>query len=439
MARTVRNSKIDTPSARAKITARREPYWTAISRGCAVGYRRGVIGGTWVARIRDEAGRQHYQALGAADDAREADGITVFNYGQAQARAREFFKLKIAELAGDYIPEQGPFTVQKALDAYFAERERRGAKGLSKDISAARLRIIPSLGDIEVAKITTRRLREWHGSLVNAAKLSRAGILTTRRNARAIDMSNPEAVRRRRSSANRILTILKAALNQAFHEGRVTSDEAWRKVKPFREADTPVVRFLTEDECRRLVNACDGAFRNLVRAALLTGCRYGELIRMVVSDFNYEAGTVTVRHSKAGKPRHVVLTDEGRELFSGLCVGRSEQEIFARDDEAAWKASHQQRRLQDASEHAGIRPSATFHNLRHTYASSLAMRGVPMGVIAAQLGHSSTRMTEKHYAHLTPNYVADTVRAALPSLGIVKSNNVKPIRSISSATVTHSK
>jgi integrase len=56
--------------------------------------------------------------------------------------------------------------------------------------------------------------------------------------------------------------------------------------------------------------------------------------------------------------------------------------------------------------------------LRHTYASTLAMRGVPMGVIAAQLGHADTRMTERHYAHLGPSYVSDTVRSALPSLGI---------------------
>jgi hypothetical protein len=43
------------------------------------------------------------------------------------------------------------------------------------------------------------------------------------------------------------------------------------------------------------------------------------------------------------------------------------------------------------------------------------MRGVPMGVIATQLSHGDTRMTEKHYAHLAPSYVADdTIRAALP-------------------------
>ena len=48
----------------------------------------------------------------------------------------------------------------------------------------------------------------------------------------------------------------------------------------------------------------------------------------------------------------------------------------------------------------------------------LAMKGVPMGVIADQLGHADTRMTERHYAHLAPSYVADTVRAAFSNLGI---------------------
>jgi integrase len=50
-----------------------------------------------------------------------------------------------------------------------------------------------------------------------------------------------------------------------------------------------------------------------------------------------------------------------------------------------------------------------------------------MGVIAAQLGHSDTRMTERHYAHLSPSYVADTIRAALPSLGIVEKTNVRTL------------
>jgi integrase len=122
-----------------------------------------------------------------------------------------------------------------------------------------------------------------------------------------------------------------------------------------------------------------------------------------------------------------VLTDEGRALFSGLTAGHSGGDlIFLRDDGNAWGPSHQQRPLDAASARAKIKAAATFHILRHTYASALAMRGVPMGVIAAQLGHSDTRMTERHYAHLSPNYVAETVRAALPALGIVdKSSRIR--------------
>jgi hypothetical protein len=90
MARTIRNGKLDTRSARSRLTLRREPYWTVISEGCALGYRRGANGGTWISRFRDEKGRQHYEALGAADDARDPDGLSVFSFAQAQEKSRVF-------------------------------------------------------------------------------------------------------------------------------------------------------------------------------------------------------------------------------------------------------------------------------------------------------------------------------------------------------------
>jgi integrase len=249
-----------------------------------------------------------------------------------------------------------------------------------------------------------------------------------RRKTKPVAENDADAIRARRATANRVLTILKAALNHSFHEGRVSTDEAWRKVKPFREADAAVVRHLSESEIRRIVNACGAGFRDLVSGALLTGCRYGELTRMTTSDFNAEAGTVTVRLSKAGKPRHVTLTGEGALLFSSLTAGRKPRElIFQRPDGTPWRASHQQRPLIEASKRAKIDPPATFHVLRHTYASVLAMKGAPMGVIAAQLGHTDTRMTEKHYAHLAPNYIAATIRASLPKMGLVEESNVRPI------------
>ncbi len=55
------------------------------------------------------------------------------------------------------------------------------------------------------------------------------------------------------------------------------------------------------------------------------------------------------------------------------------------------------------------------------------MKGVPLPVIAKQLGHADTRMTEKHYAHLSPSYVADTIRQHFPRLGMGIASNVKPL------------
>ena len=98
--------------------------------------------------------------------------------------------------------------------------------------------------------------------------------------------------------------------------------------------------------------------------------------------------------------------------------------MFLRGNGKPWRKSEQQRPLSAACIAARIDPPVNFHGLRHTYASRLAMRGVPLAVIAAQLGHADTRMVEKHYGHLAPSYVADTVRAAFGTLGILEPSNV---------------
>ena len=225
-----------------------------------------------------------------------------------------------------------------------------------------------------------------------------------------------------------MLTIVKAALNHAFHEDRAVVDEVWRKVKPFREVDAAVVRYLSDAEAKRLLIACELSFQKLVQAALLTGCRYGGLTRLRVSAVNLDAGTINVRESKSSKPRHVALSPAGQDMFGEWVSGSaSNAHVFTRKDGLPWKASEQQRPLADAAKRAKIQ-DVSFHILRHTYGSHLAMRGVPMGVIAAQLGHADTRMTEKHYAHLAPNYIADVVRANLPDWGIAPSSTVGPDR-----------
>ena len=73
-------------------------------------------------------------------------------------------------------------------------------------------------------------------------------------------------------------------------------------------------------------------------------------------------------------------------------------------------------------------PPASFHVMRHTWASLAVMAGGPLMVVARNLGHSDTRMVEKHYGHLAPSYVSDAIRAAAPKFGI------KPDRKVVSLT-----
>ena len=80
-----------------------------------------------------------------------------------------------------------------------------------------------------------------------------------------------------------------------------------------------------------------------------------------------------------------------------------------------------------ACERAKISPSIGFHGLRHTWASLAAMAGVPLMVVAKNLGHRDTRMVEMHYGHLAPSYVADAIRAGAPRFGFKPDKTVTPM------------
>jgi integrase len=426
MARTVRDAKLDTRTARLRLPIRSEPYWRGLEKGFALGYRRRARGGTWLARLRDEAGGYIEHRIGTTDDLQDAEGVAVLDYGQAQKAARAWWRTERRREEG-HDTRQGPFAVKDAIDDYLQAYERRGGRAVYDTRRAAETHILPSLGTVPVAKLTARKITDWHHGL--SEKRARARTKQGRKqNYRKVETGS-DSIRKRRATANRILTVLKAALNHAWKAGHVASDDAWRRVKPFKGVETARVRYLSEDECVRLVNVCEPAFRNVVRGALLTGCRYSELTGMHVADFNLDSGVITVRESKAGKPRHVVLTDEGQRLFATLTAGKlGNDPVFVRADGGVWGKSHQLRRMREVSTRAKIKPVVSFHVLRHTHGSMLAMRGVPMGVIAQQLGHADTRMTEKHYAHLAPSYVADTIRAHFPTLGIAGDTSVIPLK-----------
>jgi integrase len=425
MPRTVRDNKLDSRTARAGLRTSGAPYYRGIDQGLHIGYRKGKSGGRWVMRWYAGKGGYKVETLGTADDVADADGVAVLSFSQAQAMARE--KRVALDRAAKGLPTAGgPYTVRACLHEYlrYLESERKSAKDAQARIDAL---ILPTLGDIVCSRLKKDDITRWLRELATTPPRVRTKEGAAQQH-RTLDPDDADQQRKRRNSANRTLSVLRAALNRAWHDGKIASDDPWRRVEPFKEANAARVRYLTIDESRRLINASQGEFRDLVRAALTTGCRFGELAALEVRDLNSDVGTLHIRTSKSGKDRHVVLNDEGIALFTRLAAGRIGTELMLRKaDGARWGQNHQNKPMAVACERANIDPPANFHCLRHTWASLSVMAGAPLLVVARNLGHVDTKMVEKHYGHLSDSYIAEAIRAAGPRFGVPEDPSVVPM------------
>lgn len=421
MARSIRDSKLDSPTARTKLKVSGKPYYRSIDAGLHLGYRKGVSGGRWVLRMYLGGERYEVETIAAADDVQTADGKEVLSFSQAQKAAR-----KRAEERRKPKGAAGPLTVGRVLDLYVEMLESAQKKSAAYDArSRIKNHIRPALGEVLVADLTREVIAKWLNDVAERPRHVRG-----KKEKASRPLAKPKTDderRRRKASGNRTLTVLRAALNLAFRDGHAGSNAAWARVTPFEQVEQARVRYFTIDEVTRLVNAAGGAFRSLVNAALFTGCRYGELCRLRVGDFNPDSGTIFVAMSKSGKARHVVLTEEGQTFFAQIAAGRpTDALMLVKADGSAWGPSHQIRPMEEACKAAKV-VRAGFHILRHTAASHNVMGGVPLPVVAQNLGHADSRMTERHYSHLAPSYVAETIRKFAPTFGTVEPSNVKTI------------
>ncbi|KQZ65567.1 hypothetical protein ASD67_00150 [Sphingopyxis sp. Root1497] len=419
MARTVQDFKLGKREQRLRLEARKKPYWTTINEGEHLGYYRGARVGKWLARFRAPGGGAYQEAtLAQADDFADADGEVILNFRQAQDKARSWF----ASPDRGGARRTGPYTVGTALDDYVADFTGKDLANTKRRIEKL---IRPTLGAVEIARLTSKQIDDWKLALARSpARLRTAA--DADQNYRAAPVST-EDMRRRQSNANRVLTVLKAALNKAFRGEKAASDSAWRRVKPFPKVDAPRLRYLSDAEARRLVNSALPDFRLLIQAALLTGARYAELTNLEVRDFDAASASLWLRETKAGVGRAVYLDAEGVQLFKQQTAGRAKSDrMFLKSTGQPWGAAHQARPMAEARLAAKI-DHVSFHDLRRTYGARLALKGVPMAIIAEALGHADERITRKHYAHLSPSHVGDVVRAAVTGMQIVEKSKVVAI------------
>jgi len=209
---------------------------------------------------------------------------------------------------------------------------------------------------------------------------------------------------------NRYLAWMRACLNHAIMDGHVKTNPV--KKLMFKEPPGRM-RILTPEEEGKLLEAIGPTYAPWVRLAILTGMRQREQFTLQWKDVDLERGLLILPETKAGGVQYVYLNEEAKAILRSLTSWERSKWVFPSQN----PASHVDPRhfysriylpaMKQVREQTGMEWTS-WHDLRHCYASRLAMSGASLGVIAALLRHSGTALV-KRYAHLSPSHLSVVV------------------------------
>ncbi len=301
--------------------------------------------------------------------------------------------------------------------AAYVKAHNRKSESESKS-SILRLHLLPVFGHRLLSEIGTKDAELYAAEKARARAPGKKGL-------------SPKSI-------NNHLTVLRKTLALAVEYGDLEKVPhlKWRTVPEQK------FRFLSFAEADRLIASADaGLWRAMITVALRTGMRRGELFALRWGDVDFERGRITIARAivresegptKNGKSRTVPLTDDA---IAALRSVRGTVDLVFHEAGQPLRRSNAKHPLWRACRKAKVEPLA-WHALRHTFASHLAMRGVPMRAIMELLGHSSMTMTLR-YAHLSPDSLVDAIAALQgPQLGTSlktkdgKESNVATLRRV---------
>jgi integrase len=200
------------------------------------------------------------------------------------------------------------------------------------------------------------------------------------------------------ATIHRYVTVLKAILNRVT-ELKVVRAEICQRVR-LPKYDNEIVRYLTGAQERALLGALLPKYNGLVLLALNTGLRQGELLRLTWADVDWQTGILTVSRTKGGKSHRVPMNSVVQNILSQLKAQGpppTNHRLFP------FKARAMRRVFERAVRKSGLHPFR-FHDLRHSFASRLAMQGENDRTIMALGGWKSPAMLNR-YAHLSPAHL----------------------------------
>ena len=212
---------------------------------------------------------------------------------------------------------------------------------------------------------------------------------------------------RKPATTNRMMACLKHMLTKAV-DWNMANEETLKQVRKvkFLKENNKRLRFLDVDECKRLISCCPKHLKPIVITALNTGMRRGEILSLKWEQVDLRHGYISLRDTKSGEGREIPINKTLDGLVNEMPHSIESIYIFTDKDGNPYKGV--KRSFNTALRNAEIY-GATFHTLRHTFASQLVMASVDLASVQELLGHKSLNMTLR-YAHLAPEHKTKAVK-----------------------------
>lgn len=203
------------------------------------------------------------------------------------------------------------------------------------------------------------------------------------------------------------MKFLRHVLNKAVRDGNVEKNPFARVKLP--KVATGKTRFLTQAEEAALVKKLGAPYGTWMRFAVLTGLRLSEQFSLKWADVDLERGILALLNTKAGHVQYVHLNQEAKAILRGFNSWQRSTWVFPSENPATHldQRNFYTRIFVPAVQTLNLE-GVTWHTLRHTFASRLAMSGQGEGTIAALLRHSTTGLVRR-YAHLSPTHLKAAV------------------------------
>lgn len=202
----------------------------------------------------------------------------------------------------------------------------------------------------------------------------------------------------KRTSINRELTFLRTVLNYAVNDIEVLHRSPFRRGMISTRAESEAKRlehYLTVEEIKKYLNACNPAYYHVARAAIECGMRRGEILNLKWKDVNFEDRLFYIKKSKSGKTRTVPVSESMIAQLRGMHAQSRSEYVFTNTKGEKYECVKKVH--QTALNRAGLGDKdITFHDLRRTAGTLHYRMSGDIHATSILLGHSSIQQTQTY-------------------------------------------